>query len=179
MVSGGWFHDFPLSCGWLYIIEWKLCHRSHYMDIAIEIHGQNSSSILTSTVAKKSEFGIIKTIRFPNYLNLSYGTRSHGTRETMGIFVWIPSWGLELSTYRANTLIGYCVIGHNRKSTVILISLNKETREAIKHLFENGIFIQAIAQICGVNRTTVWSVIKAKTVYKTRRIGRTQRNPKL
>ena len=40
--------------------------------------------------------------------------------------------------------------------------LNKETREIIKNLCENGISILAIAQICGVHRTTVWRVIKRK-----------------
>ena len=57
--------------------------------------------------------------------------------------------------------------------------LNKETRETIKNLFENGIFILAIAQICGVHRTTVWRVIKAKTEYRTKRGGRKQKISKL
>ena len=42
----------------------------------------------------------------------------------------------------------------------IFTHLNKETKETINNLFENGIFILAIAQICGVHRTTVWRVIK-------------------
>ena len=57
--------------------------------------------------------------------------------------------------------------------------LNKETRETIKNLCENGIFILAIAQICGVHRTTVWRVIKAKTEYRTKRGGRKQKISKL
>ena len=57
--------------------------------------------------------------------------------------------------------------------------LNKETRETIKNLSENGIFILAIAQICGVHRTTVWRVIKAKTEYRTKRGGRKQKISKL
>ena len=40
--------------------------------------------------------------------------------------------------------------------------LNKEAREIIKNLCENGISILAIVQICGVHRTTVWRVIKRK-----------------
>ena len=57
--------------------------------------------------------------------------------------------------------------------------LNKETREIIKNLCENGISILAIAQICGVHRTTVWRVIKAKTEYRTKRGGRKQKISKL
>ena len=57
--------------------------------------------------------------------------------------------------------------------------LNKETRETINNLFENGIFISAIAQICGVHRTTVWRFIKAKTEYRTKRGGRKRRTSKL
>ena len=56
------------------------------------------------------------------------------------------------------------------------IYLNKETRETINNLCENGISILAIAQICGVHRTTVWRVIKAKTEYRTKRGGRKQKD---
>ena len=57
--------------------------------------------------------------------------------------------------------------------------LNKETRENTKNLCENGIFILAIGQICGVHRTTVWMFIKAKTEYRTKRDGRKQKISKL
>ena len=41
--------------------------------------------------------------------------------------------------------------------------LNKETREIVKNLCENGMSILAVVQICGVHRTNMWTIITAKT----------------
>ena len=60
-----------------------------------------------------------------------------------------------------------------------LTYLDNETRENIKNLYENGISILAVVQICGVHRTTIWRVIKAKTEYRTKRGGRKQKISKL
>ena len=57
--------------------------------------------------------------------------------------------------------------------------LNKETREIIKNLCENGISILAVVQICGVHRTTMWRIITTKTEYRTKRGGRKRRTSKL
>ena len=57
--------------------------------------------------------------------------------------------------------------------------LNKEARETIKNLCENGVSISAINQICGPHRTNVWKVIKAKTEYRTKQGGRKQKISKL
>ena len=57
--------------------------------------------------------------------------------------------------------------------------LNKETREIIKNLYENGISILAVVQICGVHRTTMWTIITAKTEYRTKLGGRKRMTSKL
>ena len=41
--------------------------------------------------------------------------------------------------------------------------LNKEVRGIMKNLCENCISISAVVQICGVHRTTMWTIITAKT----------------
>ena len=73
-------------------------------------------------------FGIIQTIRFPNYLNLTYGICSHGTKEAIWILVWIWPWSLPLNAYCGNINSLPCVIGHNGKSTKVHIFKQRNKR---------------------------------------------------
>ena len=86
---------------------------------------------------------------------------------------------MPLSTYCGNTSIRYRVLYDTMENQRKFTYLNKEKRENISNLCENAISILAVVQICGVHRTTVWRVIKAKTEYRTKRGGRKRRISKL
>ena len=89
------------------------------MDNANEIHCQDFACLSWQTVAMRSGFGIIKTKRFPNYLNLTYRIRSHGTKKPSGYlfeFVYTLRFAARYILWQHINPLP-CVIGHNEKST--------------------------------------------------------------
>ena len=118
-------------------MDWKLSHRSHYMDSTNKYSLQRIClSVLPNAVAMGSGFGIYKTICSPNYLNLTYGIRSHSSKKPSGcLFEIVWPWDCRSIYFVvAHQFVTVCY-RTQWKINVTLTYLNEETRENVKNLF--------------------------------------------